>query len=236
MGCFATVAALGAVVTLASGGDDRLTIGTEVPFPPYTSYSDAGELQGFDHDLMVEICARAAMKCEWQIVTFDELVPGVADGRFDLALGGMAITEERLKRVDFSTPYFSSDDLEWFVGPPGAPLPKAAEIAVQSGSLHETYLREEGLTLIPYPTEQLAVQAVIDGKADLAFGPFDGRPDLQPTFDANGLESLYSAEVPNLGTGIAVCKGNDALLTVLNDTISDMIEDGTLYDIEARWF
>lgn len=236
MGCFAAVAAFGATLTLASGGQETLTIGIETSFPPYVMQDDVNGMQGFDVDLMTEICARTAYDCKWQVAAFDELIPGVVDGRFDLALGGMAITQERLLVVDFSTPYFASDDREWYIGAPGAPLPETARIAVQSGTLHESYLRQQGLALQTYATEEIAVQAVADGRADLAFGPFEARPDLQPLLDAGGLELLYDVEVENLGTGIAVCKGNDTLLTRLNTAIESMTQDGTLYDLEDRWF
>lgn len=236
MGCFATISALGAVVTLASGGDDPLTIGIEDAFPPYVMQDQDAGLQGFDVDLMHEICTRAAYECTWQVTTFDQLIPGVIDGRYDLVLGGMAITQERLDVVDFTTPYFLSDDQEWFVGPPGGALPEAAKIAVQSGTLHEAYLRAKGLSLQTYSTEEIALLAVADGSADLAFGPFEFRSDLAPLMDANGIELLYSVDVPNLGTGIAVCKGNEALLTRLNAAIDAMIDDGTLQTLEARWF
>ena len=236
MGCFATISALGAVVTLAAGGEDHLAIGIEDAFPPYVMQDQTAGLQGFDIDLMTEVCTRAAYDCTWQVTTFDQLIPGVIDGRFDLVLGGMAITHERLAVVDFTLPYFASDDQEWFVGAPGAAPPQVAQIAVQSGTLHEAYLRAEGLSLHPYPTEEIALQAVADGRADLAFGPFEFRSDLAPLMDANGIELLYSVDVPNLGTGIAVCKGNEALLTRLNTALDAMIDDGTLQTLEARWF
>ena len=236
MGCFATVSALGAVLTWASGGDDQLTIGVEDAFPPYVMQSADAGLQGFDIDLMTDVCSRAQFSCKWQTTTFDQLIPGVRDGRFDVVLGGMAITQERLALVDFTIPYLMSDDLEWYVGLPGASRPEAARIAVQSGTLHETYLRSEGLNLQTYPTEEVALQAVADGRADLAFGPFETRNDLAALMDANGMQLLYSVNVPNLGTGIALCKGNADLLTRLNGVLDVMIEDGTLHDLELRWF
>jgi ABC-type amino acid transport substrate-binding protein len=236
MGCLATVATLGATLVLAGVGEERLTIGTEAPFPPYIVQTATGALEGFDVDVMTEICRRQAFACDWQLVTFDELVPGVMEGRFDVVLGGMAITPERLDLVTFTDPYHFADDTEWFIGPPGAPVPEAARTAVQAGTLHEGYLRAQGLNYQAYPTETATLQALSDGQADLAFGPFESRDDLAATFDAAGFVLLYDVQLPDDGTAMAVCKGNDALLVRLNAALSAMAADGTLAEFESRWF
>jgi ABC-type amino acid transport substrate-binding protein len=236
MVCFATVAALGATLTLAAAGDEVLTIGTEAPFPPYVVLEASGELSGFDHQLMQEICSRERLTCDWQLATFGELIPGVMNGRFDVALGGMAITPERREQVDFSDPYMYSGDTEWFMGSPGAPPPDQAQIAVQKGTLHESYLRAQGLTYRAFPTESATLQALTQGQADLAFGPFSARPDLDPLFDATGITPLYDVVLGDEGTAIAVCKGNEDLLALLNASIAAMVADGTLAALESRWF
>ncbi len=236
MGCFASLSALGAVLTLAAAGDDHLTIGTEAAFPPYVSQTAAGDLQGFDVDLMTGICTRQAFVCDWQLATFDELIPGVMDGRFDVVLGGMAITEERRAKVDFSEPYHQADDTEWFVGPAGAPQPPQAKTAVQAGTLHESWLRDQGLDYRAYPTEAAVLQALIEGHSDLAFGPFDNRADLSDFFTDKGLTWLYDVHLTDEGTAMAVCKGNDALRTRLNAAIQAMRDDGTLDTLDTRWF
>ncbi|MFZ1467532.1 MAG: transporter substrate-binding domain-containing protein [Paracoccaceae bacterium] len=236
MGCFATISALGAVVTLASGGDDRLTIGTENAFPPYVMQDEARGLHGFDVDLMTEICTRATFDCRWQVTTFDQLIPGVVEGRYDVVLGGMAITAERRALVDFSVSYQESGDTEWFIGHPGAPEPAVAKTAVQAGTRHESYLRAEGYRYRSYATEAAALQALAAGQADLAFGPYTGRPDLDGLFADEGFDWLYDAQLTDEGTGIAVCKGNVAVLTRLNTALDAMAADGTLDTLESRWF
>ncbi|MEZ5796831.1 MAG: transporter substrate-binding domain-containing protein [Paracoccaceae bacterium] len=236
MGCFATVSALGAALVLAAAGDDPLTIGTEAPFPPYVIVQADGSLSGFDHDLATELCLRIHRDCDWQLATFDELIPGVAEGRFDMVLGGMAITPERQARVDFTIPYHYADDTEWFIGPAGAPPPETARIAVQAGTLHEAYLRTQGYDYRAYPTETAALAALADHQAQLAFGPFESRPDLAPVFDAAGLKLLYNVHLADDGTAIALCKGNEDLLRPLNDAIQSMFDDGTMDALETRWF
>lgn len=236
MGCLASLSALGAAVVLAAAGDQPLRIGTEAPFTPYVMVAPDGSLSGFEFDLMTEVCARQALDCQWQLARFDELIPGLQEGRFDVVLGGMAITPERRARVDFTEPYHHADDVEWFIGRPGAPLPAAARIAVQAGTVHAAYLQARALDYRAYPTEGAVLDALAAGKADLAFGPFEARPELQTVFDAGGFDLLYDVTLTDEGTGMAVCKGNAPLLSDLNAALAAIAADGTLADLETRWF
>ncbi len=236
MGCFASVSALGATLTLAAAGDGHLTIGTEAPFPPYMDVAEDGSLTGFEYQLMQEICTREKLACDWEQVNFEELIPGVMEGRFDVVLGGMAITPERRAKVAFTIPYQTSSDTEWFVGLDDAPPPESARIAVQSGTLHESFLRVGDYDFQSFTTESATLQAVISGSADLAFGPYSVRPDLDPMLDAAGIAPLYDVMLTDEGTGMAVCKGNDALLKQLNAAIEAMLADGTIAELESTWF
>lgn len=237
MGCFASVAMAGALITLAAAGDDaRLRIGTGPSFPPYLLQdAEAGTLTGYDYEMMQEICARTQHDCQWEVTNFDELIPGVMEGRFDVVLGGMAITAERRQQVDFSRAYTWGEGMDWFVGPPGAPLPEQAMTAVVSGTIQENYLRKGGFRHQPYASETEALGALATGTADLALGPFDGRDDLAPMIEGSGMEFLYPAEVPDDGVGIAVCKGNAPLLAQIDGALDAMFADGTMDDLESRW-
>lgn len=237
MACSTIISAVGASLFLASAGPDtRVVIGTEDSFPPYVVRDSLGHLDGFEVAIMTEICSRNAFDCSWQTAPFAELIPGVIEGRFDVVLGGMAITEERRRMVDFSQPYTFAGAYEWFVGLSGAAEPSAARIAVEAGTIHEAWLRQEGLNFQSYGSEVAALSAVAEGKADLAFGPFTQRADLSAHIEGRGLDHLYEVEVPDEGTGMALCKGNEPLLSQINSTLDAMTEDGTLGALNDRWF
>ena len=121
MPCLGTIAS--AVTGLILAAHQPVVIGTDAPFPQYTYVDAAGEITGFERDLMDQVCRRAALDCSWQLANFDELIPGVMSGRFDVVLGGMAVTDERQALVDFTDPYYGTDPEEWYIGPPEAPVP-----------------------------------------------------------------------------------------------------------------
>lgn len=103
-------------------------------------------------------------------------------------------------------------------------------MAVQSGTIQEGHARAKGWDTTPYGTPQAVIDALLAGKVDLIFGSFGDEvanlPDIVP---------LYDEEVPDMGTAMAVCKGNTALLTQLNAALDAMLQDGTIDDITARW-
>ena len=234
MPCVGTVAGLMTGLVLAA--HEPVVVATDAPFPAYTYLDADGTITGFERDLMDQVCARAALDCRWIDVTFDQLIPGVMAGEYDVVLGGIAVTPERRDSVDFTQPYHLTDPNEWYIGRPGAPGPAAALTAVQSGTMQEAHLRDMGYRHIVFPTESEVLAALLAGEADLALGPFETRADIRDFIAGNGLDYLYSELIPDEGVAMAVCKGNTALLATLNSTLDALRDDGTLASLENRWF
>lgn len=234
MSCVGAIAAVMTGLVLASA--EPLVIGTNAPFPAYTLVDANGEITGFERDVMDQVCARAALECSWQQANFDQLIPGVMAGRFDIVIGGIAVTDERRRLVDFTQTYHGTDPNEWYIGRPDAVEPAQARVAVQSGTVQEAHLRQMGYSHVAFPTEPQVLQALVDGKVDLALGPFETRDDIRVFVDEHGLDFVYSDVILDDGVGMAVCKGNAGLLDSLNLALDAMRRDGTLASLENRWF
>jgi polar amino acid transport system substrate-binding protein len=234
MACAGAIAfALTGLVLAAS---EPVVIGTDAPFPSYTYVDDAGVITGFERDVMDQVCSRAALRCDWELANFDQLIPGVMTGQFDVVLGGIAVTDERRAMVDFTAPYHGTDPNEWYIGRPGALEPVAALVAVQSGTVQEAHLRQMGYRHVTFSTEPEVLQALVDEAVDLALGPFETRDDIRTFVETNGFDYLYSEIILDDGVGMAVCKGNTDLLETLNTALDAMRRDGTLASLESRWF
>jgi ABC-type amino acid transport substrate-binding protein len=234
MPCVGTVAGLMTGLVLAAS--EPVVVATDAPFPAYTYLDDAGTITGFERDLMDEVCARAALDCRWADVTFDQLIPGVMAGDYDVVLGGIAVTPERREMVDFTQTYHATDPDEWYIGRPGAPGPAAALTAVQSGTMQEAHLRRMGYRHLIFTTEPEVLAALVAGQVDLALGPFETRADIRDFIAEYGFDYLYSETIPDEGVAMAVCKGNTALLASLNIALDGIRDDGTLASLENRWF
>lgn len=234
MACAGAIAS--ALTGLVLAASEPVVVGTDAPFPEYTYVDEAGVITGFERDVMDEVCTRAALSCTWELANFDQLIPGVMTGRFDVVLGGIAVTDERRAVVDFTEPYHGTDPNEWYIGPLDAAAPDKALVAVQSGTVQEAHLRKMGYDHVVFPTEPEVLRALAAGEVDLALGPFETRADIRAFLDRNGFDYVYSEVVVDDGVGMAVCKGNAVLLSALNLALDGMRRDGTLANLENRWF
>jgi polar amino acid transport system substrate-binding protein len=232
--CVGTVAGVLAGLYLAAS--EPVVIATDAPFPAYTYVDENGTITGFERDLMDEVCSRAVLNCTWENVNFDQLIPGVMAGDFDIAIGGIAITPERRDMVDFTQSYHGTDPDEWYIGRPGAPEPSVALTGVQSGTMQEAHLRAMGYRHVAYPTEAEVLSALRAGAVELALGPFETRQEIRDFIAANGFDFLYSDLIPDDGVAMAVCRGNGDLLDALDSALDAMRRDGTLASLENRWF
>ena len=84
-----------------------IRIGTEGAYPPWNNLNSAGELEGAEIDFGNEACARMGVECEWVTQDWDGIIPALLQGKYDIIIAGMSITEERKEKVNFTTGYMT---------------------------------------------------------------------------------------------------------------------------------
>jgi polar amino acid transport system substrate-binding protein len=231
----ATAALAETPTQVSTSARQPMTIGTEPGFAPYIFLNAAGQITGFDRDMGDELCLRAQFDCTWVATDFSALIPDLAAGQFDLVIAGLTDTPERRQWVDFSSIYLPGGTTNFFVGRPGAPEPDRARIAVQAGTLQEARLIALGYTPLPFPSNQAALQAVIDGSADLAFGA-DTYMQHATLALFRDLQVLGRDIGDVTGASIALAQHNDALRDRLDAVLAAMRADGTMDRLAAKWF
>ena len=91
------------------GAKPVLRVGTSADFPPFEFQDEkTGEYLGFDIDLIKAVGAAADMEVQIVNTAWDGLIPGLLTGNYDCIISAMTITDERMKAVAFSDPYFSA--------------------------------------------------------------------------------------------------------------------------------
>lgn len=83
---------------------ETLIVAVEEDFAPF-SYIEDNEYIGIHIDISNELARRLGCDVKFVSANFDELIGGVADGKYDIALG-VYRTSEREELVMFSEPYF----------------------------------------------------------------------------------------------------------------------------------
>ena len=96
------------VFGLASVANSQtIRIGTEGAYPPWNNINSAGDLEGAEIDFGNEACERMGVTCEWVTQDWDGIIPALLQGKYDIIIAGMSITEERKEKVNFTTGYMT---------------------------------------------------------------------------------------------------------------------------------
>ena len=93
------------LTTLANA--KSIKIGTEGAYPPWNNLNAAGELEGAEIDFGNEACKRMSVDCEWVTQDWDGIIPALLNGKYDIIIAGMSITEERKEKVNFTNGYMT---------------------------------------------------------------------------------------------------------------------------------
>jgi lysine-arginine-ornithine-binding protein len=233
---------------IAGGQEIPLRIGVQNERPPF-SFNDAdGELRGFDVEIAWALCATLKTACELVQLDFTALIPGLQEGRIDAAVASISITEERRQLIDFTDKYYQAANR--FV----ARLDLAAAISlddlagkiigVKRGTIHDRYLsgvHADAVSIRRYGhSDEIYVDLAL-GRLDLALGD---AISLTESFLATDLGSGFAFVDPALGDpawfghgeGIAVRKGNTALLGRLNQALRQILADGTYDEVRKQYF
>ncbi len=224
------------------GGD------TDGGFPyVFANPENPEETIGFEVDLAKALAEEIGRPIQFTQRQFDNLLADLERRDIDLAMNGLEILPERLKRVAFTRPYYiyqlqlvvRGDETRFqtleeakakgmTIGTLGA---TAAERLLQAQNVQfKTYDDQQG------PYEDL-VQHAIDGVLmDLPIAIYYAAPDknLKYSQAKPGLKFLGPAFAEGY-YGIAVRLDDTALLADLNRGIGNLIQNGKLQEILQRW-
>lgn len=81
---------------------------TEGAYKPWNFKEADGKLQGFEIDIISEVCNRLKAKCTTIESPFDGLIPALNASRFDVIVASLTITPRRREAIDFTQPYANS--------------------------------------------------------------------------------------------------------------------------------
>lgn len=105
-----SVAAIAATVPAEIRDTGKLVVGVNVPYAPNEFRNSAGEIVGFDVDLMNAVARTLGLTPEYRETEFDQIIPSVRSGAVDVGMSSVTDTRERQQVVDFVT-YFEAGTL-----------------------------------------------------------------------------------------------------------------------------
>ena len=98
---------VGAVCLLGScdkADENTLVMATNAAFPPY-EFKEGNQIVGIDAEIAAAVAEKLGMKLEIMDVDFGAVLTGVAEGKYDMGMAGITVTETRKETMDFSNTY-----------------------------------------------------------------------------------------------------------------------------------
>ncbi|HHX26740.1 MAG TPA: basic amino acid ABC transporter substrate-binding protein [Firmicutes bacterium] len=234
--CMALVLIIGSTAVI--GAKPVLKVGTSADFPPFEFQDEkTGAYLGFDVDLIQAVGAAADMEVQIVNTAWDGLIPGLLTGNYDCIVSAMTITDERLKAVAFSDPYFSAgqvivtrandtsiqtvEDLE------------GKKISVQIGTTGDLAASDiQGATVKRFNLAPDAIQEVRNGSVPACIIDLAVAAEIAKEYDDIKFGEPFTMEY----YGIAIRKNNTDLIKKINRALASVKASGEYDKIYANWF
>lgn len=221
-----------------------LVVGTDAAYPP-NEYKDAdGNPIGWDVDLVDALGAKLGLEIQYEIASFDKIIPSITGGTMDMGMSSFTDNAERQKQVDF-VDYYSAGIL--WAAPAGKTVdPENAcglKVAVQATTYEHTDelpaksqacvdAGKPAIEITPFDTQDAAANAVVLGQADAmsADSPVTGYAIAQTDGKLEAAGEVFDSAP----YGFPVEKGSE-LAAAVQAAMQSLIDDGTYGDILAEW-
>lgn len=227
-----------------------IVAGTNPNTPPTTFYqADNKTLAGREIDIVTAVADRLGIAVHWRDTGgFDNIIPGLKSGRYDLAASNIDASLQRLKQVDF-VGYYNASKLALVarkdanLGPFNDFMALCGQtVGAGAGTSQVTRLQKASdackaqgkpaITIPIFPDRPAGVQAVISGRVPMFFGPYEGL-----RYQVSHVKPLALAgelSIEDTIVSMALPKGS-ALEKPIQAALNSLIADGTYQKILDKW-
>jgi len=243
--------------TESTEAPETVTIGSDIPYPPFEYRNEAGDLIGFDVDIAEAVFAgELGVEYEFQETGFDGIIASLNNANFRVIMSAMTINETRAEEVDFSDPYFTAYQTV-LVLDNGEITERAdlrgADVGVQRGTTGEAAAEDlqaefDGeLTIDSYDQITGAFDALLNNQVSAVIN--DNTVSAEFAAENDGVVFLEGDGVaadrenaPDYLTltieeyGIAFRQDDDGFREEVNGALAAIREDGTYDEIYGEYF
>jgi polar amino acid transport system substrate-binding protein len=230
---------------------------TDQAYPPFSYIDESGEVVGFDIDISKEIAKRLGVGYKVETPSWEIIVAGNWNGRWDICVCSMTPTKERAEVLSFVNEYYSAP-ANIVVNVDNNEIKSAADlngkrVGVQAGTTYEKYVQKELVievpggtakieypfseaAVVPYDSEDTAFQDLALGTGKrldaIVSGYLTAKERVEKAGDKFKIvgEPLYGEPI-----WVAVEKGDPEWEAKIKEIFKAMYEDGTLKAISEKW-
>jgi polar amino acid transport system substrate-binding protein len=224
-----------------------ITVAADATYAPDEFIASNGHtVIGMDADLATAIGQVLGLKVNMVNATFDTIIPGLIDGKYDMGASSFTDTLAREKQVDFVT-YFTAG--EAFYTKKGSSIKITSlgsicglSVAVETGTTEEmdaktqsalcTAHGKKAVNVLSFANQNEANLAVSSGRADAGF--LDSQIAAYVVAQSNGQFVLNGPTFNSAPYGLALPKGNGMAKPVLG-AVKSLMASGIYLEILKKW-
>ncbi len=219
------VLCVGAAVTA-----EPFKVASDTTWPPFEWQAGDGQLVGFDLDVMRLIAILAGYDIQIVSYSWDIIFIDVGNGSVDIGASGATITAEREQVVDFSAPYWTSNQAVIVLADSGlnvaSALSAGSKIGAQVGTTGAKWVQEQlidkgvNVQLVEYTLYPLAVLDLVNGNVDAVV---QDEPASRASVAADSRLSIVGVIETGEQFGFFVTNGDpNGLLPKINDALQQL--------------
>lgn len=229
---------------------EKLVLGNEGTYPPFSITDTSGKLTGVEPELAREMCRRMGAECEIVGMEFKALIPALLQNRLDAVATQVKPSAERKERALFGVPVVYNPDA--FVVKAGKDYSftreglKGVRFGQMRGTVQVKYLTDhfDGVEIVTYDNPDQIRLDLLNGRIDASLGPrINWSIELLSKPEGKGWELAggeiwtgdQSIPVAERGSSWIVRKDSAPLLERINATLNAMIADCSFTEIRARF-
>ena len=214
----------------------KLIMSTNAAFPPYEMTTDSGEFEGIDIETAQAIADKLGLELQIDDMDFDAALLSVQQGKADIVMAGVTVTDERKAVMDFSDSYATG--IQSIIVPEGSDIASPDDLAgkkigTQRGTTGYIYCSDDfgDDNVVAYDDGLTAVQALNNGQVDAVV--IDNAPAQEFVAANPGLKILDTSYAEE-DYAIGMAKGS-SLEDAVNAALKELKADGTLQSIVDKY-
>ena len=215
----------------------KLIMSTNAAFPPYEMTTDSGEFEGIDIETAQAIADKLGLELQIDDMDFDAALLAVQQGKSDMVMAGVTVTDERQNVMDFTDSYATG--IQSIIVKEDSDIASVDDLAgkkigTQRGTTGYLYCSDDfgDENIVAYDDGLTAVQMLNNGQVDCVV--IDNAPAKEFIAANPGLKLLDTAYVEE-SYAIGIGKGNTELKDAINTALEELKADGTLQAIVDKY-
>lgn len=218
---------------------ENIIVGTDATYPPMEYLDDKGNFVGLDIDIAKAIASDLGAEIEFRNIGWDELITfdALLAGEVNMLISSMTVTTERAQTVDFSDPYFNAGQVVVTTTDQAAEIRGAADlegrkVGVQGETTSEEEAQKYTDQVEAFADYDLAKSALLAGTIEAIIIDY---PAAVGMVSGEATLKIIGEPFTQEFYGIAVKKGETALLNGINQTVRRLKREGKLKELELKW-